>query len=246
MMIHHIWRLSETGPDNLGLAFSDDGLLLGRTLVIERRDGRFVVRDRDEIERLLQCGYGNIEVADWLVPGLAVVARSLNADDQCLARIAAVHLKIPDLPSCIAREAMEAEDRIIRYTDWDPEKHPRTGTPPNPGWFAPTGGAGEEGARGIGVPASTSGWARTFSWLDELNAAELAELGLYAARIIGPVGGAAAVFGLLFVPSPNNVHTEGEVSGVPGLRYSWTRDEALLDFTYDASRRRKKYFRCLC
>jgi len=42
------------------------------------------------------------------------------------------------------------------------------------------------------------------------------------------------VFGLLFVPSPNDVHVEGEVSGTPGLRYLWNRDEALVQFAYDA------------
>lgn len=148
-MIDYIWRLSEAGPDNLGLALSNSGLLLGRTPLIEHRDGRFVVRERDEIERLLQRGHRYIGEADQLMPGLAVVARALNDNDQCLARIAAVHLKLPELPGCIAREAMEAEDRLIKYAnaEWDPEKHPRAGTPPNPGWFAPTGGDGEDELR---------------------------------------------------------------------------------------------------
>jgi hypothetical protein len=44
----HMWRLSEAGPRNLGLAFSDDGLLLGHTSLVERRGGRFVVRARGE------------------------------------------------------------------------------------------------------------------------------------------------------------------------------------------------------
>src|ERR1700692_461124 len=43
-MIHHVWRLSEGGDDNLGLAVTGDGLVLGRTPLIERRGGRFVVR----------------------------------------------------------------------------------------------------------------------------------------------------------------------------------------------------------
>jgi len=146
-MTYHMWRLSEGGPDNLGLACTDDGLLIGRTPLIERRDGRFVVRERDEIERLLQRGHRYIGEADRLMPGLAVVARALNADDPCLARIAAVQLKLPDLPSEAAREAIEAEDSLIKYArdqggsaDWNPALHPRTGTPPNPGWFAPTDG----------------------------------------------------------------------------------------------------------
>jgi hypothetical protein len=71
------------------------------------------------------------------------------------------------------------------------------------------------------------------SFLGELSAAQLAELGAYALRLLGPAGAAAAAFGLLFIPSPNDIHVEGEVSGVPGLRYSWNCDEALLHFTYD-------------
>jgi hypothetical protein len=144
-MTYHMWRLSEAGSGNLGLACTDDGLLLGRTPLIERRDGRFVVRERDEIERLLQHGHRYMGEADRLMPGLAVVARALNADDPCLARIAAVQLKLPDLPNEAARVAMEAEDSLIKYardqggsTDWNPALHPRAGTPPNPGWFAPT------------------------------------------------------------------------------------------------------------
>jgi hypothetical protein len=30
-MVYQFWRLSEAGPDNLGLACTDDGLLLGQS-----------------------------------------------------------------------------------------------------------------------------------------------------------------------------------------------------------------------
>jgi hypothetical protein len=40
--MHQVWRLNEAGPDNLGLACTDDGLLLGRTLLIERRGGHLL------------------------------------------------------------------------------------------------------------------------------------------------------------------------------------------------------------
>jgi contact-dependent growth inhibition (CDI) system restriction endonuclease-like protein len=144
-MIPKIWRLSEnTGDDNLGLACTEQGLVLGRTLLIERRDGRFVVRERSEIECLFSLAYGREATAQRLMPGLATVASALNANDQGLARIAAVHLRIPDLPDKAAREAMEAADILIKSADWNPALHPRAGTPPNPGWFAPTDGAGSE------------------------------------------------------------------------------------------------------
>ena len=98
-MIYPIWRLSEYTPDNLGLACTDDGLLLGHTALIERRDGRFVVRERFEIEGLFKCAFPNGFAVDRLTAGLATVASALNANDPALARIAAVHLKIPDLPA---------------------------------------------------------------------------------------------------------------------------------------------------
>jgi hypothetical protein len=54
----HIWRLSESGDQNLGLACSEDGLRLGRTPLVERRGDLFFVRPIHELERLLSrvCG----------------------------------------------------------------------------------------------------------------------------------------------------------------------------------------------
>jgi hypothetical protein len=147
-MMYPFWRLSEDVPDNLGLACTDDGLLLGQTPLIERRDARFVVRERDEIERLLKRAYAGEPPIDRLMSGLATVASALNANDQCLARIAAVHLQIPDLQSLSVRDALAAEDSLIKYardeggsSNWNPALHPRAGVPPNPGWFAPTDGS---------------------------------------------------------------------------------------------------------
>jgi hypothetical protein len=73
------------------------------------------------------------------------------------------------------------------------------------------------------------------SWIGELDAAQLVELGAYASRVLGLSGAAAAAFGLLFIPSPNNIRVDGEVTGIPGLRYSWNRDETVLHLTYDGA-----------
>jgi hypothetical protein len=35
-------------------------------------------------------------------------------------------------------------DEGARAANWNPALHPRTGTPPNPGWFATTGGASHD------------------------------------------------------------------------------------------------------
>ncbi|HEY7239276.1 MAG TPA: hypothetical protein VH600_08920 [Burkholderiales bacterium] len=114
-------------------------MLLARTPLIERRNGRFAVRERSEIERLLSGAYRAEPPTVRLMKGLATGASALNANDPSLARIAAVHLRVPDLPNLIARDDMEAADVLIKSADWNPALHPRTGTPPNPGWFAPSG-----------------------------------------------------------------------------------------------------------
>ena len=116
-----------------------------------------MVRERHEIEQLLGRAYQadlqqtNGADVDRLMPGLATVATALNANDPCLACIAAVHLRLPDLPDHFARSRMEAEDILLKSApsdgqsaSWDPALHPRTGTPPNPGWFAPTDGSVDE------------------------------------------------------------------------------------------------------
>jgi hypothetical protein len=113
------------------------------------------------------------------MPGLGVVATALNGNDQCLARIAAVHLRLPDVPSEAARNDLEAADFLLKYardegggSAWNPALHPRTGTPPNPGWFAPTEGSSGEPSpirtaqnddptqRSDAVPSAGDNWVR--------------------------------------------------------------------------------------
>jgi hypothetical protein len=109
------------------------------------------VRDRSEIARLLGRAYLADPPLDRIMGGLGKVAAALDANDRCLAHIAAVHMRMPDLADRTARERMEAEDSLIKYArdeggddSWNPALHPRTGTSPNPGWFAPTNGSESE------------------------------------------------------------------------------------------------------
>jgi hypothetical protein len=81
------------------------------------------------------------------------------------------------------------------------------------------------------MPLPAAGPATSF--LSSLDAAQALNLGLFALRIMTLAGGAAAVFGLLFIPSPDNVHVEKDVEGLPGWRYSWNRDEETLYLKYD-------------
>jgi hypothetical protein len=140
---YNLWRLSAGGDRNLGLCCTEDGLFLGRTPLIERRGGNYVVRPQADLERLLGRTHGDEAAAARVMPGLATVAAALGRTNLALAQIATVHLRLPDLPDVLARAALEAEDLPIKRgrTAWDEARHPRSGTPPNPGWFAPNPGA---------------------------------------------------------------------------------------------------------
>ncbi len=148
----HLWRLSEAGDKSLGVSCTPEGLFLGRTALIERHGRGYEVRASAEIERLLGPAYGYPGIAlDRVMPGLGRVASALGEGNLCLAQIAALRLRLPDLPDGISRDALEAEDALIKAAPggpglaragWDPAEHPRAGVPPNPGWFAPTGGSG--------------------------------------------------------------------------------------------------------
>jgi hypothetical protein len=134
--LHQVWRLSEYYEGNLGLACTKDGLFLGRTPLLERQGTRFAIRKRTEIERLLSRAYGTDLAVDRLLPGLATVTAALNANDHGLARIAAVHLRIPDLPDQAARDRMEAEDILLKSLDRESAPHVLGATPLNPGGTA--------------------------------------------------------------------------------------------------------------
>lgn len=174
----HLWRLSAGGDRNLGLCCSEEGLLLGRTPLIERCGGTYVVRRQADLERLLGRAYGGEAVAARLMPGLATVAAALGERNLPLAQIAAIHLRLPDLPDILVRASLEAEDRLIKASGgavWDETRHPRTGTPPNPGWFAPSPGtaararptqaaAGSRGSRRPGVNSDPMAEVRQAVW----------------------------------------------------------------------------------
>jgi hypothetical protein len=95
---------------------------------------------------------------------MALIATALNHSDCAMAAIAAVQMQFPDPPPL--KKAIETENEIVRravelcqsgllkFAAWDPTKHPRIGTPPNPGWFAPVG----EGSEASPVIPATMVW----------------------------------------------------------------------------------------
>jgi hypothetical protein len=80
---------------------------------------------------------------------LALIAHALNRGDLAIAAIATVQMQLPDPPLTKVAEAHHqaahraAElQRLGLLKLWDPAEHPRTGVPPNPGWFASIDAAG--------------------------------------------------------------------------------------------------------
>ena len=85
----------------------------------------------------------------------------------------------------------------------------------------------------------TSGqWTRGLSVLEDITAEAAQQLGRFALRLLSAGlsegAAAAAAFGLLFIPSPDNLSVEGKVDGLPGVRYAWNCDESTLHLTSDS------------
>ncbi len=83
---------------------------------------------------------------------LALIANAFNRGDLALAAIAVVQMQFPNPPPLAKRVETDEEIKRRAYelyrsgllkAGWDPAKHPRTGTPPNPGWFAPAANGSE-------------------------------------------------------------------------------------------------------
>jgi len=76
---------------------------------------------------------------------LALIANALSRGDLAMAAIATVQMQFPDPPP-LTKYTETHEEFVYRATElsrsrllkeWDPDKHPRAGTPPNRAWFAP-------------------------------------------------------------------------------------------------------------
>jgi hypothetical protein len=133
-----------------GVRCDERGLFVGGAPMLEhsaRPGGRegWTPRPAAELNCDLEACYDFPVDASAKQGGLAVVARALERDDLALAQIAALLLRFPDPPSLTKDSSAQGAAALARQlidcgllkTDWDSAKHPRTGEPPNPGWFAP-------------------------------------------------------------------------------------------------------------
>jgi hypothetical protein len=108
--------------------------------------GQWIVRPEAELNEKLTLLYDTPINVATKIGGMETIARALNGGNLVLAKIAAVQLRIPDPPARPITIEAPADrlalatnlywSALLKADDWDPDEHPRTGTKPNPGWFA--------------------------------------------------------------------------------------------------------------
>jgi hypothetical protein len=142
-----------------GVSCGADGLFVGGVPLLKRTYSaggleQWQSRPVSELNRDLGKRYGLPIEFNTKMGGLAAVARALEGGDLIHARIATLHLRLPDPPALgkSVRNASEITDLARRLyasglikTSWDPMKHPRwpAGSPDSVGGeFAPGGSTG--------------------------------------------------------------------------------------------------------
>ena len=231
-----------------GIECGANGLRVGGIALLARdAKDTWTRRDEGDLSRELSKLYGFPLDLGRKRRGVDVVAAALNNGELARAQIAALLLQLPDPPASAGAQLGDLEKRRLALelaaggllkadADWD-EKHPRTGEPPNPGWFAPTSGAPAADApkteprpaasapsRGGASLAfvSSAPAARVDSLLaEDLSATALRGLATLAARF----SAAAILFDAIFVPSDNRLVEEGRLPGRPDVAYRWAHDE---------------------
>jgi hypothetical protein len=139
-----VFRLSPGGIECDGR-----GLRVGGVALLARDEkGAWAARHGRDLDRDLSWVYGLPIEARAKMVGLATVANALQSGDIAKAQIAALLLRLPEPLRPAAAELGKSGKRSL-FRDlvacglmkadagWDEDEHPRTGSAPNPGWFAP-------------------------------------------------------------------------------------------------------------
>ena len=121
----------KSGATTLGLSCDEDGIFLAGnfalvTPVTDARGGHvYRPRPTAEINIALSAGYGRaVDFSDRMA-GLRLAARYLTAGEWALAKIAAVQLRIPDLPDAAAVSRLRKAEEVQRFNP----NHRPAGTP---------------------------------------------------------------------------------------------------------------------
>ena len=122
----------------------------GIPLLVRGGSGEWRPRPGESIERALMGIYRVAIDAARKMSGLGVVADALNRGEIARAQVATLLLKLPDPGRVDAGSTPGLRKLAVLLKsgwvaeDWDPSKHPRAESGPNPGWFAPKDGDADD------------------------------------------------------------------------------------------------------
>jgi hypothetical protein len=135
MQIRRRFALSDRA--DVGVYCGENGLLVGGVPLLKRLQGDSLgwqPRPVPDLNRDLGRRYGVPVELNAKVGGLTAVAQALNRGDLLHARIATLHLQLPD-PLARAQSFRDTNDVVsfarqlkasgLLKADWDPAKHPR-------------------------------------------------------------------------------------------------------------------------
>jgi hypothetical protein len=135
-----------------GVSCDADGVYVGDVPLLTRSQASganksWIARPISQLNDELSALYRIPIDAASKANALALIATAFNRGDMATAAIATVQMQFPNPPP--VAKGVESRAEIERRSTelyhsallkfWDPAKHPRTGTPPNAGWFAPVG-----------------------------------------------------------------------------------------------------------
>jgi hypothetical protein len=240
-----------------GVECDGDGPRIGGVALLTcDAKGRWKGRDECILSRELGKVYGFPIDLSCKRRGVEALAAALTNGELARTQIITLLLQLPDppvsasAPSDILEKRRLARDLVAcgllkADADWD-DKHPRAGSPPNPGWFAPTSGASEAdtprtsaslaaGAPSRGgatqaflAPAASAGAGSLLA--EDMSATALEGLAALAERFFAP----AILFGAIFVPSANPSVEDGPVPGRPDIAFHWDHGEGETAITFTA------------
>jgi hypothetical protein len=240
--LREAWHARERAfPIHLALHLAPEGLVLGAGTVLVPANGARRLASLDgqqaRVLALLSAAYGKA-VAPAVLGNIARAADAWRRGDDCLAYIHLAHSRLPELQDSyeaarrlfLAEGFLEAGGNprgVLEALNLDAAHIDAIEKVYNPAEPRVPAGSGR-----------TSGqWTRVLSVLGDLSAEAGEQLESFALRLLSAssseAAAAAAAFGLLFIPSPNEIGVEGAVAGLPGARYAWNRDESTLHLTYD-------------
>jgi hypothetical protein len=222
------------------LHFTSEGLVFGAGTVLVPADGRRRLQKLEgheaRILALLSAACGKV-VSPRVLGNIDRAGKSWREGDDCLAYIHLAHARLPEPqdPYESARCLFIADavlktgaspQALLKALKFDAAYIDAVEKLYNPLEPRVPKGSGRISGR----------WTRgLLSGLADLTEGAAVSLGRFAARLLLRAGAAETVFRILFIPSPNKIHVEGDVPGVTGLHYSWNRDETQLHLTYDDS-----------